>query len=109
ESLADSDGERQPQPGRSVGEERRWASYCSKTMADAHGLSEREQADQANPVSGTGRSWADLGGGGWWSVEPNVGRVADGVAFRLDRLRALGNGIVPQCMAKAWRILTGEP
>ena len=32
-----------------------------------------------------------------WSVEPDVGRVANGVPGRVDRLRALGNAIVPQC------------
>jgi len=31
-----------------------------------------------------------------WEVEPNVGRVADGVPARVDRLRSLGNSIVPQ-------------
>jgi DNA (cytosine-5)-methyltransferase 1 len=32
----------------------------------------------------------------WWEVEPNVGRVADGVSARVDRLRGLGNAVVPQ-------------
>ena len=32
----------------------------------------------------------------WWLVEPDVGRVAHGVPARVDRLRALGNAIVPQ-------------
>jgi DNA (cytosine-5)-methyltransferase 1 len=32
----------------------------------------------------------------WWAVEPNVGRVANGVPHRVDRLRALGNAVVPQ-------------
>ena len=31
-----------------------------------------------------------------WAVEPDVGRVADGVPARVDRLRALGNAVVPQ-------------
>ena len=32
----------------------------------------------------------------WWAVEPNVGRVANGIPRRVDRLRALGNAVVPQ-------------
>lgn len=31
-----------------------------------------------------------------WSAEPDVGRVADGVPARVDRLAALGNALVPQ-------------
>jgi len=31
-----------------------------------------------------------------WQVEPNVGRVANGVPSRVDRLRCLGNAVVPQ-------------
>ena len=42
----------------------------------------------------------------WWAIEPNVGRVADGVASRVDRLKAIGNGQVPLCAATAWRILS---
>ena len=34
--------------------------------------------------------------GAWWEVEPNVGRVANGVSDRVDRLKGLGNAIVPQ-------------
>ena len=33
---------------------------------------------------------------GQWDVEPNVGRVANGVPNRVDRLKALGNAVVPQ-------------
>lgn len=36
------------------------------------------------------------GCGGWWATEPNVGRVANGVPFRMDRLKCLGNAVVPQ-------------
>ena len=35
-------------------------------------------------------------GGGWWASEPDVGRVAHGVPSRVDRLRSLGNAVVPQ-------------
>jgi len=44
----------------------------------------------------------------FWKVEPNVGRVADGVAARVDRLKAIGNGQVPLCAATAWRVLTQD-
>ena len=35
-------------------------------------------------------------GADWWLVEPDVGRVADGVPARVDRLKGLGNAVVPQ-------------
>ena len=34
----------------------------------------------------------------YWSTEPNVGRVANGIPNRVDRLKGLGNAIVPQCV-----------
>jgi DNA (cytosine-5)-methyltransferase 1 len=33
---------------------------------------------------------------GQWEIEPDVGRVAHGIPARVDRLRGLGNAIVPQ-------------
>jgi DNA (cytosine-5)-methyltransferase 1 len=44
----------------------------------------------------------------WWEAEPNVGRVADGVAARVDRLKAIGNGQVPLVAATAWRRLIDQ-
>jgi len=32
----------------------------------------------------------------WWSVEPGLGRVANGIPNRVDRLKCLGNAVVPQ-------------
>jgi len=42
---------------------------------------------------------------GWWATEPNMGRVAHGVAARVDRLRCIGNGQVPAVAALAWHTL----
>ena len=44
----------------------------------------------------------------WWTVEPGMGRVAHGVAARVDRLQALGNGQVPRCHAEAWLRLSAR-
>ena len=41
----------------------------------------------------------------WWNAEPDVDRVANGVAARVDRLKAIGNGQVPLVAATAWRLL----
>lgn len=46
--------------------------------------------------------------GDWWATEPRLGRVAHGVAHRVDRLRAIGNGQVPAVAAMAFRILSGR-
>ena len=54
---------------------------------------------QSGPISESERS-------DWWATEPDVGRVAHGVAARVDRLKAIGNGQVPAVAALAWRILT---
>ena len=42
----------------------------------------------------------------WWEVEPRLDRVADGVANRVDRLKAIGNGQVSAVAAQAWHLLT---
>lgn len=47
-------------------------------------------------------------GESWWSVEPDIGRVAQGVKERVNRLKALGNGQVPLQAAVAFKILMGE-
>jgi DNA (cytosine-5)-methyltransferase 1 len=42
------------------------------------------------------RAYASVAGDGWWSVEPDVGRVAHGIPARVDRVSKLGNAVVPQ-------------
>ena len=49
----------------------------------------------ADTSSGAG-AFGELARSDWWAVEPDVGRVAHGVPARVDRLRGLGNSIVPQ-------------
>jgi DNA (cytosine-5)-methyltransferase 1 len=53
----------------------------------AHPNSERSQGRQHT---------GGCEGQDWWATEPNVGRVAHGVPAWVDRLRSLGNAVVPQ-------------
>jgi len=43
----------------------------------------------------------------WWAVEPNVDRVANGVPFRVDRIKCLGNSVVPEQVKEVFKKLIG--
>lgn len=49
---------------------------------------------------------------GWWNAEPQLGRVAHGIPARVDRLRGLGNSVVPQVAewigTRVAKIVNGE-
>lgn len=47
-------------------------------------------------------------GGSWWDAEPGVGRVVHGLAHRVDRIAALGNGQVPFVAAREWAAMIPE-
>lgn len=68
----------------------------SDNVDNSCGRRHRAQAKKIQP-----RRDSTVNGRGW-EVEPSVGRVADGVARRVDRLKALGNGQVPSVAALAW-------
>ena len=44
--------------------------------------------------------------GSWWHTEPELGRVANGIPNRVDRLKGLGNSIVPQCAYEIFKYIT---
>ena len=58
-------------------------------------------------LSGVGTSCESRTRNTWWQVEPDVGRVADGVPFRVDRLKRLGNAVVPCQAREAFESLMG--
>lgn len=61
-----------------------------------------QQQGRKNSRSGSGEGSRDQrrsgkdNQSGWWSVEPELGRVANGIPDRVDRLKGLGNAVVPQ-------------
>ena len=71
------------------GAELRTAGCCGCDVPDTNGP---VQSDPMRPRGG----WPGSGNIGWWATEPSVGRVAHGVPFRVDRLKCLGNAVVPQ-------------
>ena len=63
------------------------------------GQGEYEQPCNTEADSQRQASGVDDGSEGWeghWDIEPNVGRVAHGIPNRVDRLKQLGNSVVPQ-------------
>lgn len=80
-----------PEPGFRAPKPQGSAVECRADVSDA-ARSERERRGRpAEPAEG-GR----LAIRGWWSAEPDVGRVAHGIPHRVDRIRCLGNAVVPQ-------------
>jgi DNA (cytosine-5)-methyltransferase 1 len=82
----------------------------SEDVADSHG----RQSQVGWENGQMGRIWVpsvnspSSEGRKMWATEPKLGRVANGVAHRVDRLKCIGNGQVPHCAALAWRILTED-
>ena len=50
----------------------------------------------------------ELADGRCWAAEPDVGRVANGVPARVDRLKCLGNAVVPQQAYPIFKALAEE-
>jgi len=113
-TLADSNGgmrerrtdqpERKAQGRASAGGSREGVPDADGERSTA-GLPEQEQREEGIAgISNDGHPGRPCVGS-WWESEPDVGRVAHGVAARVDRLRALGNGQVPAVVALAWKLL----
>lgn len=67
------------------------ADLC-ETVADASCGRRQGAGDVQSAAGQAGQPF----GAAWWFVEPDVGRVAHGIPKRVDRLRCLGNAVVPQ-------------
>jgi DNA (cytosine-5)-methyltransferase 1 len=76
------------------------------TQRDGHSV--REMADTGSERRGNGSRvfrWVGPAGCGRWPAEPAVGRVAHGIPARVDRLRGLGNAVVPQVAEHIGRLI----
>lgn len=106
--LANAHGAWQPQQEGGEQEQRGRLDHGSQEVANAHGGRQQER-DLSACAGGQGQHpWADDPAERGGAAESGMGRVAHGVARRVDRLKAIGNGQVPLVAATAWRLLGGE-
>jgi DNA (cytosine-5)-methyltransferase 1 len=97
-TLADTDREGSSAPlqrsSRSSGQQESTSKVSreSNAMADTDST-QRKRNSSTVRIS---EKHTDISSSSWWKSEPVVGRVAHGVPNRVDRLKALGNAVVPQ-------------
>lgn len=70
--------------------------FVIASNANSSGLQTWPQRHRPNEEKNAEQSWMPIKRHGGWSSEPAVGRVANGIPNRVDRIRALGNAVVPQ-------------
>lgn len=104
--VAYADRERKLQSQGTIQNERRWIGNCSKTIAsnsNGSGCSGRVQTSKNGKnetiIQAGNRSCYNASGTisrDYWNHQPVLGRGVHGVSNRMDRIRCLGNAIVPQ-------------
>jgi len=77
-------------------------TWSSNRMGTEHGSRRNERLPPG--ASGTPEDRSR----GRWKPEPSVGRVAHGIPKRVDRLRGLGNAIVPQVAYEIIHAMQGD-
>ncbi|WP_034594987.1 DNA cytosine methyltransferase [Acinetobacter sp. NIPH 298] len=78
-------------------------SYISNSKSERWEQAREGKFSSSERISGSGKERSR-----WWGIEPRLGRVANGVAYRVDRLKAIGNGQVPIVAKSAFEFLRGN-
>lgn len=69
--------------------------------------SQRNRLEESRDAGISGGSAGATTDSGWWATEPAVGRVVNGLRNRVDRIKCLGNAVVPCCAEGAFKRLIG--
>ena len=105
-SIPDTESERLrkrwPRGIAGVGEGKENAATLADTIGPGLEIEPRKPGDHDEEQPAAKRSGDKRE---WWAVEPDVGRVAHGVPNRVDRLRGLGNAVVPQVAELVGRMI----
>lgn len=107
-AMVDPDGERREKQLDGFAARTRDADGkpCREAMADASDGRDVRRDGELEPTQGQMREHRGSPQDGrrqWWATEPDVGRVAYGVPSRVDRLKCLGNSIVPQIAERIFK------
>ena len=118
------DGSREMADTAQIGRGERWAEPARRERGfetvecscEIHNANETRRQNERIGISSQSEYSRTRMHGAWWRTDPadaenatesGMGRVAHGVASRVDRLACLGNGQVPAVAALAWRTLSG--
>jgi len=103
QNVADTDSERcEKQQSATVANQSGFRSRSSdEAMADTN----RERLERPRTKQQTTRAARGVAKSRHWETEPAMGRLANGVPSRVDRLRGLGNAVVPQVAEHVARII----
>jgi len=69
---------------------------ADRTGPQGRELLPQRRGERVTGAGGLGCRFFDAPIGGEWFAEPDLGRVAHGIPSRVDRLKGLGNAVVPQ-------------
>jgi len=107
ENVAHVNGERGSKREDEENRERRNKPSCIDTSESGKNVADTSSTISPRLPIGEETTHAESRLGGWWTIEPNVGRVANGIPLRVDRLRGLGNAVVPAQAREAFERLLG--
>lgn len=105
--LAHSGGEQHKSGGVAF----QWPKPTEFSAADSTGqparLGNHDDVQEVGNGAQSGETRSAIQPGYRWSIEPDVDRVAYGIPRRVDRLRGLGNAVVPQIPEIIGRAIMG--
>ena len=102
--IPDTNSVRKLQQKGNIKDKRKRISNNNKDVPNSHNQrgcgwkTNRENAKNGRELQGSKKH-------GRWDIEPNVGRVANGIPNRVDRLKSLGNAIVPQIAYEIFKVI----
>ena len=91
------------------------SSLCCKNDSNTHSIASEQTCEKTKPINGQWDAWRDYSRlyrpfksrDDWQEIVGKICRVDDGVPNRVDRLKSIGNSVVPQQVRKAFEILLG--